>query len=154
MALTHEYQMTHITENCEKYLLHLSPSIGRLVLADKYSLSELRKVCLEYAMTKPFQELEQNEMYELVEPTTRVTILTAEVKKQKEQLKFLDNHMERIKTTTSGKGWYPGNCESGQHRRGSQIKGCHHCDKYLLEVVTNICKETPKTNWGIYVQQK
>ena len=81
MALTHEYQMTNITEHCEKYLVRLPPSIGRLVLADKYSLNELRKECLEYARTKSLQELEKDVMYDLVEPATKVIILTNEVRK-------------------------------------------------------------------------
>ena len=81
MALTHEYQMTHITEHCEKYLLQRPPSIGRLILADKYSMNQLRKLCLQYAMTKSLQELEKDVMYELVEPATKVIILTNEVRK-------------------------------------------------------------------------
>ena len=81
MALTHEYQMTHITEHCEKYLLQRPPSIGRLVLADKYSMNQIQKMCLEYTMTKSLQELEKDEMYDLVEPTTKVIILTNEVRK-------------------------------------------------------------------------
>ena len=81
MALTNEYQMTHITEQCEKYLLRLPPSIGRLVLADKYSMNQLQKMCLEYTMTKSLQVLEKDEMYDLVEPTTKVIILTNEVRK-------------------------------------------------------------------------
>ena len=144
VALTHEYQMTHITKHCEKYLLLLSPSIGRLVLAEKYGLTELRKVCLKFAMTKPLVELEQDEMYELVEPATKVKILNTEVRKQAERLKVLEDGMGRIKATTSGKEWYSGNCECKQHRRGSQMFGCHHCDRFLLQDVYNICQKIPQ----------
>ena len=144
VALTHEYQMTHITKHCEKYLLLLSPSFGRLVLAEKYGLTELRKVCLKFAMTKPLVELEQNEMYELVEPATKVTILNTEVRKQAERLKVLEDGMGRIKATTSGKGDFGGNFRCREHVFGSRMFGCHHCDRFLLQGVYDICQKIPQ----------
>ena len=50
LLLANEYQITHLKQPIENQLLLQGPSLGSLVLADMYGLTELRKACLKHAM--------------------------------------------------------------------------------------------------------
>ena len=67
--------MTHITEHCEENLLKQPRSIGALIFADKYRLTELREVCLEYAKSTLLETVKRDELYNQVESGTKVEIL-------------------------------------------------------------------------------
>ena len=67
--------MTHILQLCDQNLLMQPPSIGRLILADKYGLTELREVCLEYAKSTLLETVKQDVLYNQVESATKVEIL-------------------------------------------------------------------------------
>ena len=67
--------MTHITEHCEKKLLKQPRSIGALIFAEKYRLTELREVCLEYAKSTPLETVKRDELYDQIESGTKVEIL-------------------------------------------------------------------------------
>ena len=81
--------MIHITEHCDENLLIQPPSIDRLILADKYSLTQLREVCLEYAKSTPWETVKRDELYVQVESATKVEILEhkleASIKEIKEE---------------------------------------------------------------------
>ena len=81
VPLAHEYQMTHILQLCDKNLLKQPLSIGRLVLADKYNLTELREVCLEYAKSTPLETVKRDELYDQVESGIKVEILEHNLRK-------------------------------------------------------------------------
>ena len=78
--------MTHITEHCEKNLLKQPLSIGRLIFADKYSLTELREVCLEYAKSTPLETVKRDELYDQVESGIKVEILEHNLRKMPKQV--------------------------------------------------------------------
>ena len=107
VPLAHEYQMTQLMSLCEKFLLQDPPSLSRLVLADKYGLNKLSKVCMEFAKKTPVTTLQKEEMYNQVDPASKVEILEQHIKelvcKEKqlsEGLKSLSFENEQYKKNT------------------------------------------------------
>ena len=54
LKLAHEYQVKEIMEKCEAFLMK-TPSIENLVIGEKFDLTKLQKVCVEYAIKQPIR---------------------------------------------------------------------------------------------------
>ena len=81
--------MTQVMSLCEKYLLRDPPSLSRLVLANKYSLNKLSKVCMEFAKETNPGALKQETMYDQIDPVLKVEILEHHIDSLNTEVKIL-----------------------------------------------------------------
>ena len=107
LPLTHEYQMKHLTECCEKVLMsmeeHTSHKYGpkindsstnitkirndtilHLVLADTYDLPKLRRYCISESSKLRIYDLEQRPDYPKLEPSTLIEVLKSMLRAREE----------------------------------------------------------------------
>ena len=91
---------------CEKYLLQDPPSLSRLVLADKYGLTKLSKVCVEFAKVTNPGALKQEMMYDQIDLVVKVEILEHHIdvlNKNKKTLDILQPSYENIKAKSEAR---------------------------------------------------
>ena len=160
VLLAHEYQMTQVMSLCEKYLLRDPPSLSRLVLADKYGLTKLSKVCMEFAKKTNLDTLKKEKTYEQIEPVLKVEILEHHIDiltddnkslkrevethkpKSEERLKCL-KEIQALAQGQSGecRECLPRKEELGIHRIGEKER-CVNCKKYFLDSIKGklLCK--------------
>ena len=67
--------MTQVMCLYEMFLLQDPPSLSRLVLADKYGLTKLSKVCIEHVKKQNMEALEKEKMYNQIDSASKVEIL-------------------------------------------------------------------------------
>ena len=143
--------MTQLASLCEKYLLQDPPSLSRLVLADKYGLNKLSKVCMEFAKKTPVTTLKKEEMYNQVDPASKVEILEHHIsdldcgviqyfmtaRALSSSREMLESHKERFKqiyALANGNSDVFVQCRDGEgiHRQGEGYH-CYYCKAYLLQ---------------------
>ena len=75
LPLAEEYQITEVKKKCEEYLLTKNGSMELLIVAQRYGLQNLLEKCLEYARHKTFAELQADPHFGSLEPVNLISIL-------------------------------------------------------------------------------
>ena len=127
VPLAHEYQMTHISEHCVNNMLMQRLSIGRLILADKYSLTELREVCLEYVKSISLEKVKRDYLYDQMDSVTKVEILGHKLERMAKEAGDKNEAFENIKKLAESL-ICPYHCIGDYSIR---ICKCHKCDVLL-----------------------
>ena len=79
LPLAEEYQITEVKKKCEEYLLTKPGSMELLVTAQAYNLTQLLEKCIEFARTMSFTDLQRDPLFGNLEPTNLIHILTLRV---------------------------------------------------------------------------
>ena len=121
VPLADEYRMTHILQLCDKNLLKQPPSIGRLVLAETYHLTELWEVYLKYAKSTPLETVKHHELYDQVDSATKVEILDHNLGIMAKKVEDGNKGFQRIQQLSESQHAHSNN-SSMSHRAHVQIK--------------------------------
>ena len=70
VPLVHEYQVQHVMKRCVEILVKQPPSIHNLILAERFSLPDLRTACIEYVKAAPYSELEKDPEFNMINKET------------------------------------------------------------------------------------
>ena len=79
LPLAEEYQVTEVKKRCEEFLLTKPGNMELLVTAQCYNLIQLTQKCIECVRTKSFAELQADPYYKSLEPENLIQILTLRV---------------------------------------------------------------------------
>jgi len=72
LPLAREYQMDELTKRCERFLINRPPSVQSLVLAEEFTLSNLRKQCLSFINSSNLREICEEPEFDILSCDTRV----------------------------------------------------------------------------------
>ena len=79
LPLVEEYQISEVKKKCEEFLLTKPGSMELLVTAQAYHLSSLLAKNIEYARNKSFAELQKDPNFSCLEPENLIRILRLRV---------------------------------------------------------------------------
>jgi hypothetical protein len=94
LPLAEEYQITEVKKKCEEYPLTKPGSMALLVTAQAYGLTNLLGKCIEFARTKSYSELQKDPCFKNLEPENLISILQLRVQD-------LEDNLERNKRAAS-----------------------------------------------------
>ena len=95
LALSQEYQILKIKDQCEIYLLQKLPSIEGLLLSERYDLRLLKSKCLKYFGEKALWNHYDQPQFQEVTEKSRLCIL-------QRQLSALQSHCKTVYNASVG----------------------------------------------------
>jgi hypothetical protein len=79
LPLAEEYQITEVKKKCEEFLLTKPGSMELLVTAQTYNLSSLLAKCIDNVRTRSFSELQRDPYFKQIEAQNLINILQLRV---------------------------------------------------------------------------
>jgi len=79
LPLAEEYQITEVKKKCEEFLLTKPGSMELLVTAQTYGLNHLLTKCIDQVRTRNFTELQRDPHFKRVDQTNLINILQLRV---------------------------------------------------------------------------
>ena len=79
LPLAEEYQITEVKKKCEEFLLTKEGSMELLLIAQKYNLMTLLQKCIEFARKKSYNDLRSDPRFESLEMQNLISILELRV---------------------------------------------------------------------------
>ena len=79
LPLAEEYQITEVKKKCEEFLLTKPGSMELLVTAQTYGLNQLLTKCIDHVRTRNFTELQRDPHFKRVDQTNLIHILQLRV---------------------------------------------------------------------------
>ncbi|KAK2172283.1 hypothetical protein NP493_975g04077 [Ridgeia piscesae] len=75
LPLTEEYQISEVKKRCEEYLLTRPGSMELLITAQTYGLMSVLEKCIEFARKKTLPELQKDAFFKSIHPENVIQIL-------------------------------------------------------------------------------
>lgn len=158
LDFSQEFEMPSMRMRCEDFLLHQPASIQSLVLAEKYDLRNLFKVCVDYAKTLTLEDLDKNPDCKQVNETTLTKIYRekvsmmrnyandlkmAESKLRKQNDQLLDQKEGMISMFKNiGKIWEMPNKRCYKHMTEERFDfTCRDCNEKIQREVRRMCND-------------
>ena len=136
--------MSHLKKPIEKYMLPQRPSLERLALADTYGLTELREVCLEYAIkdsistfSGPFTQLQPSTQVEILRP--KLAAAQVLISKNNYLIGVISQVCDGSLWQWSTKGTCPKDKQS-KHILGRE-ESCDHCLHHRIKTIQEKIRE-------------
>ena len=132
--------MTHLKKPIEKYLLLQKPSLQRLALADTYGLTELREVCLKYAIENHIDTSSGD--FKRLQPSTQVEILRPKLAAAQALITKNNKLIYEISQICDGWGT-KGTCPKEIPRRHilGKEESCDHCLHHRIKTIQEKIRE-------------
>ncbi|XP_060565206.1 kelch-like protein 24 [Ruditapes philippinarum] len=158
LEFAEEYEMANLKLRCEEYLLTQEVSIESLVIAEKHSLKNLFKQCMDFAKTQTMEDLERHPLKKEISEQTLIAIYKEKVYMMRDYANELKQNESKLKRQNDqlsdekdgilnifknmGKLWEMPNKRCYKHMTDEKFDfTCRDCNEKMSREVRRMCND-------------